>query len=370
MTEMYSTVRAAVINATGISVNANLSSLKGGKLVLPPTYSGSPYSHNLTQPGPDNVSAWVSIDSPASFGNRIEDKLVCAGLDLDPLRVRVAERTLSTMQMPHRVYDAILRDSILDGQYFHETDIGKAIAKASSDNASALLHYDPAVLLLGGWDSTRTGMKTRLGSRWPAAISVEIHGENAVPIQRAGNRVDPLNIEGDSRFLIEEADGSWRPVITKEDKDLPTKSQNRGIFPRRVKPSELNHGNIVCLKAKGVLVDRIMLSGALSLTRLRRYAFGGDEESALDARTMIALMGLYGVAAVIEDGLDLRRDCELVVDDATWEIHRYGQPAEPLKVTASEALEALKEALTKVQIAKPVLLTAADNLEQLVSRSQ
>lgn len=372
MTDLYSTVRQAVIDAPGISVNATLSSLDKGSLVLPPTYADAPHRHNMTEPNAENVAAWVSLDSPASFANRVEEKLVRAGLGLDPLRVQVAGTTLSTMQMPHRVYDAILRDSNLAGEPFPKTEIGKAVTAASARDASALLQYDPAVLLFGGWDSTRIGKKANDGNKWPAALSVEIHGENATLVKRAGNRVDPLRIEGDGQNLVEEADGTWRLVETEEDRALPAKSKaTRDVFPRRVKPSELNHGNALSLEPKGVLVERIRLSGALSLTRLRRYAFGGESESDVNARTLLALMGLYGVAVAIEDGLALRRDCELVADEVSWTIRRTGMPeGQPLEVSVSEAQEALSQALAKVRIADPVVLTAGKNLEQLIARSR
>lgn len=372
MTDLYSIVRQAVIDASGISVNARLSALDGGSLVLPPTYADAPHRHNMTEPGVDHVAAWVSIDSPASFANRVEEKLVRAGLGLDPLRVQVAGTTLSTMQMPHRAYDAILRDSLLEGELFPKTRIGKAITAASARDASALLQYDPSVLLFGGWDSTRIGKKANDGNKWPAALSVEIYGENAVLVKRAGNRVDPLRIEGDGQNLVEEADGSWRLAETEKDEELPAKGKaTRNVFPRRVKPSELNHGNALSLEPKGVLVERILLSGALSLTRLRRYAFGGNGESDVDARTLLALMGVYGIAATIEDGLDLRRDCELVADEVTWKIRRTGAPeGQTLAVSVAEAREALSKSLTQVRIADPVLLTAGKNLEQLIARSR
>ena len=87
MTDLYSIVRQAVIDAPGISVNASLSALDGGSLVLPPTYADAPHRHIMTEPDADHVAAWVSIDAPASFANRVEEKLVRAGLGLDPLRV-------------------------------------------------------------------------------------------------------------------------------------------------------------------------------------------------------------------------------------------------------------------------------------------
>ncbi|KFB71619.1 MAG: CRISPR-associated protein/csb1, Dpsyc system [Candidatus Accumulibacter phosphatis] len=369
MPDLYTTVRAAVTEAAGISVNATLAALAGSRHVLPPTYADAPHKHNMTEPDAHGVAAWVSIDSAASFANRMEDQLKRADFGLDPLRVHVAGRTLSTLQIPHRAYDAILRDSSLNGESFRNTAIGQAVIAACPADASALLRYDPAVLLFGGWDSTQTGQRTNSGSKWPACVSVEICGGNALLVQRAGNRMDPLGMEGSAQDIVEEADGTWRLAL-KADEKIPAKTAKaKDTFPRRVKPSEINHGNALSLDPKGVLVEEIKLSGALSLTRLRRYRFGGTAEQDIAARTALALMGIYGIAAVIEDGLDLRRDCELVADSVAWAIRGTGS-SEPLAVTVADARQALERALADIDLASPVLFTADHNLEQLIARSR
>lgn len=274
-----------------------------------------------------------------------------------PLRVQVAGRSLSTLQLPHRAYDAILRDSSLAGQSFRKTDVGRAIIAASPADASALLRHDPAVLLFGGWDSTGLHGSSGNERRWPAAVSVEIYGSNALPIQRAGGRIDPLGITLDAGPVISDGD-SYRLV---GEGEKPPKGALR--------PSEINHGNIApSLATKGVLVEDIRLAGALSLSRLRRYHFGGDAGHDVAARTALALMGLYGIAAVIDDGLDLRRDCELVAETISWAIRGSGR-AEPLQVSLADARDALRRALADIPLAEPLLFKADDNLEQLVARS-
>jgi hypothetical protein len=80
MSDLYNTIRAAVVDAAGISVNATLEAISGSRHVLPPTYADAPHKHNMTEPDADGVAAWVSIDSAASFANRIEEKLKRAGL--------------------------------------------------------------------------------------------------------------------------------------------------------------------------------------------------------------------------------------------------------------------------------------------------
>jgi len=357
MPDLYATIRAAVSDAAGISVNASLVALDGSRHVLPPTYADAPLAHNMTPLDARGVAAWVSIDSAASFANRMEEQLRRADLGLDPLRVQVAGRSLSTLQLPHRAYDAILRDSSLAGRSFRKTDVGRAIIAASPADASALLRHDPAVLLFGGWDSTGLHGSSGNERRWPAAVSVEIYGSNALPIQRAGGRIDPLGITLDAGPVIPDGD-SYRLV---GEGEKPPKGALR--------PSEINHGNIApSLATKGVLVEDIRLAGALSLSRLRRYHFGGDAGNDVAARTALALMGLYGIAAVIDDGLDLRRDCELVAETISWAIRGSGR-AEPLQVTVADARDALRRALADIPLAEPLLFQADDNLEQLVARS-
>lgn len=358
MEDLYTSIRDAVITAAGISVNATLSTISGSRHLLPPTYADAPRKHNMTEPDDRGVAAWVSIDSPASFANRIEDQLVRANLGLDPLRVRVDDQTLSTMQMPHRAFDAILRDSLLDGTPFRRTDIGQQIIQASPANAVPLLRYDPAMILLGGWDSTGLGDNRGRERKWPAVLSVEIFGLNATPVGRAGGRLDPLGINLDAGRVIRDGD-SYR--LVPEGEEPPQGA---------VRPSEINHGNIApTINPKGVLVEDIQLAGTISLSRLRRYRFDQIEERNIAARTALALMGVYGIAAVIDDGLDLRRDCELVAEEVNWSIRGTGC-RESLQVIRESALAALRTAIGAIEIASPVEFTAGPNLEQLVARSR
>ncbi len=358
MEDLYTILRQAVADTAGISVGATLTALNGTGHVLPPTYADAPLRHNMTSPDARGVSAWVSIDSPASFANRVEAELVRSGLNLAPLSVQVAGRTLSTLQMPHRAFDAILRDAAdAAGTAFRKTDIGKSLVGASAQDASPLLRYDPALLLLGGWDSTGLGGNTGQERKWPALLSVEITGANAVSLNRAGGRLDPLGITLGAGRVVRDGD-SYRLV---PEREKPPAGAER--------PSEINHGNIApTVSPKGVLVESIRLAGSLSLTRLRRYQFGDPSANAA-AHTFLACMGVFGVAAVLEDGLDLRRDCELVADDITWALRGTGRN-EPIHVTPNDARAALERAMAEVDIAAPVTFTAGENLEQLVARSR
>ncbi|WP_281349840.1 type I-G CRISPR-associated RAMP protein Csb1/Cas7g [Marichromatium bheemlicum] len=365
MADLLSVLRQAVQQSPGLRIGATLSTLNGGHHLLPPTYADAPYGHNMTQPDEHGVAAWVSIDSAASFANRVEEQLLRCGLDLAPVAVQLPDGTrLSTLQMPHRIFDAILRDSQLNGTRFEDTEIGRAVFGASPVDATGLLRHDPAVLLLGGWDSTRLGRRGGRERKWAAALSVEITGAGARPVARAGGRLDPLGIPSDAATILHEA-GETDYQLLPEGEQAPS-----GAATKR--PSEINHGNIApTLKPKGVLVDSIALNGVLSLSRLRRYRFGDDEDANVAARTLLACMGVYGVAAVLEDGLDLRRDCELVATEVHWSIPVTGSPeTTPLTITRATALEALRAAREAVALAAPVTFAPGPNLEQLIARSR
>jgi len=78
-------------------------------------------------------------------------------------------------------------------------------------------------------------------------------------------------------------------------------------------------------------------------------------------------MGVYGVCSVIEDGLDLRRDCELIADEPTWTVRSNG-PDTPLDVTLKGARNALETAKSRVTITAPLVLNATKDLAKLLER--
>ena len=86
MSDLYDTLDNAISNAAGLAINANLSALDGSQHVLPPTYADAPHKHNMTEPDANGVSAWVSIDSAASFANRVEEQLVRRDANLGSVR--------------------------------------------------------------------------------------------------------------------------------------------------------------------------------------------------------------------------------------------------------------------------------------------
>jgi CRISPR-associated protein Csb1 len=271
--------------------------------------------------------------------------------------------------MPHRAFDATLRESELDGVKWEKTDFAKAIGAARPDHAYALLRFDPGMVLLGGWDSTKLGKRAQATreAKYPAALSCEITATDVLPVSRAGSRIDPLGIEGTEPSLVEHEDGTLEPYDEATHGELKIRGEKEtDEYPRRVKPSQVNLGNVAPgLIPKGVLVrGEITLNGVLDLRRLCGYKFAPADDT--EARLLLALMGLYGVDAVVRRGLDLRRDCELIASEFAVSILRFAAEPEPLDLTDVGDALATQIAALKDHIADPVTLTANAALRSLV----
>src|SRR5262249_1538402 len=115
---------------------------------------------------------------------------------------------ITSLEAPHRVYDAILRDSLLNGEPFMKSDTGMRLAKPKPEDASILAETSPTALLFGAWHSTGEG--GAIGARFARCLSSEIVAVN-VPVdeitdsrtgevelrsagRRTGSRIDPLGI--------------------------------------------------------------------------------------------------------------------------------------------------------------------------------
>ena len=195
-----------------------------GDKVFPPTYavsSGSKYATEERRIG-DKVSQTVLLDSVASQANRAELALL-EGWDLGELSFpvpyvdftvedEVADLgQLTALEAPHRLADAIFRDSLLENTLFRLHDVGRAVTDAQPRNATALYRYSPTGLLFGMWDST--GPKGGLGSRFQRAYVSEIVGLDAEFGKKVSSRLDPLQIEREAAerqiFIHKDAERVW-----------------------------------------------------------------------------------------------------------------------------------------------------------------
>ena len=108
-----------------------------GDKIFPPTYPAArqndPPRHVFERRRVDGREAWcVLVDSVQSQANRLEEALLSAAggdglrlpyvtVDFSGAGLQPLER-ITSLEAPHRVYDAILRDSLLDGEPLMQTD--------------------------------------------------------------------------------------------------------------------------------------------------------------------------------------------------------------------------------------------------------
>lgn len=304
---------------------------EGGK-VFPPTYSvnnRAEYAIEERQLG-DRVATTVLLDSVASQANRAELALL-EGWEADELRFPVpfvdfSGETgvsdigrLTVLEAPHRLADAIFRDSLLDGTLFRRSDIGRAITDAHPRNATAMFRHAPTALLFGQWDST--GPKGGLGAKFQRAYVSEVVGLDAKIGSKVSSRIDPLQIERASAtiYVHQEVDEVWTldADYAEQDKGKPKqvgKGDNLG------RPSQVNHGNVtpsIDALAGGVTISSARQTTVMSLAALRRLKFAGESrEAAVAAQSAVAALGVAAIAYGYEMDMDLRSRCLLVPERA------------------------------------------------------
>jgi CRISPR-associated protein Csb1 len=285
---------------------------------------------------------------------------------------------VTSYQAPHRVVDAILRDSNLGGVKFRDSPIGKELDKLSLGYATPLLQYAPHCLVFGMWDST--GPRGGLGVKFARAIISEIIGVNAVEGRKTSSRIDPLNIRVQSGKLYQAKGGGW----TLDEKKAATEKSKPMLLGKDGKPSEANHGNVMPSISDGSFtIDSAEQTTVLSLPALRRLRFPAKsgEKSTLEgdvaARSYLAALGLLGATLAVEAGYDLRSRCVLRAKNAVqWEL--LGKPGEASKhfdLDKAGAIALYKDALSAVQTAmlpielKEIVLIPTEDLVKLVKKS-
>lgn len=380
-----------------------------GDKVFPPTYSGAVYATEKRRlPGHDDPVECVLLDSVQSQANRIEEALQDA-VDEGRIQIPVIEVDFSeipvvepgknaeglfepigrvtSLEAPHRVADAILRDSVdKDSVPFRETPAGKKIGFANLRNATPLFEICPTALLLGLWDST--GPKGGLGTKFQRALVSEIIGVDASYGTKTSSRIDPLAIRKDAAVIYETPDRGWTlspEEAAQEKKKLILKGKDG-------KPSEANHGNIVPSLsdvsrdgqplAGGVTIAYAEQMTVISLPALRRLQFPVNGRISADVniagRTVLAALGLCGAVLAAERGLDLRSRCLLwPTAPLTWELlDRPGKKSDPFEMDAAAAIKLLADAVQHAKqlgltwLNEPLKLKPAKKLVELVRKSQ
>ena len=410
--DLDSLKKAVTENAAAFRCRRRLQPAGGeGDKVFPPTFAGAVYAVEqrrvfandgkvLAQP-----VTCVVLDTVQSQANRMEQALQEA-LDGKRLNIPVlkvdfskwspvgseeeAKRfvddvgTITSLQVPHRLADAILRDSEIEEEVggkrvklpFRKSSKGKALNTVSQQNATALYQLCPTALIFGMWDST--GPKGGLGPKFERAIVSEVIGVGAtVGDLVRGVRRDPLEIRAAVKVL-KPADKNW---------SLAAANANSAVSP-----SEINHGSVPFPKQRDEKTDKNLYAGitieyaeqltTLSLIALRRLRFPatGKTSPKIDAagRTVLAALGLCAATLAFESGMGLRSRCLLWPAAAMgWELlEKPGEIPKKFSLTGDEAVALLAVAVADAATAGlnwegvPIELVPQQKLVDLVRLSQ
>jgi len=373
-----------------------------GDKVFPPTYEGGKYATEKRVVEGGEVVDCVLLDSVQSQANRMELALLEAWrtkdndgqrrIELPVVTVRFDDDrlkkkfTVTSLEAPHRVADALLRDSLLDGVIFRKSAKGKMLDTTEVKNATDLFGLNPTALVFGLWDST--GPRGGLGAKFQRALVSEMVGYEAQAGVKTGSRMDPAQIS--SHATIYMADNDVGYTI---DKELAKKDArgNAILFDRgrgegkAGNPSKANHSNIPPTIADGgFTLAHAKQTTVLSLSTLRRLRFplngSPDFKPVADkaARTVLAALGLLGAVLAREEGADLRSRCQLFPTQTfVWELLNNPGEAEhkTYSLTGDEAVALYNAAVTEAKDAGlpwegEILLEPSEDLIQLVARSQ
>ena len=364
--------------------------------VFPPSYAVDGRADHKyaveTRQIDDKEVETVLLDSVASQANRAEEALLEGWLDgdlafpvpyVDFSDAKTDEEDLSeigkltALEAPHRIADAIFRDSLLDGTLFRLSDVGQQITNATPRDATALYRYSPTALLFGVWDST--GPKGGLGSKFQRAYVSEIIGLDAKVGKKVGSRLDPLAIEKLSAedLIYEHADPAQVWTVN-EDEAAKEKGKPKIIG----RPSEINHGNIapsIDSLSGGVTISGAVQTTVISLAALRKLRFGGrDRAKEAAAQTAIAALGVAAIAYLYEHDYDLRSRCLLVpTEPQTLElVSRDGSAPTVVGINRSVASDILKRAAEEAEKAgigwetSEIRLEPSPKLIELLAKSR
>jgi CRISPR-associated protein Csb1 len=401
--------RAVEGGAVAIRARAGLQPAGGpGDKVFPPTYATGERAETRyafeTRIIDGAEVPTVLLDSVQSQANRMEEGLRAVwesgSADFPVITVDFSGEgdiadigTLTSLDAPHRIADALLRDAVdAQGVPFRNTAIGKAYTDARVTHATAVFTACPTALVFGVWDST--GPKGGLGAKFPRALVSEIIGLHAHAGVKTASRIDPLGIQAVPVFHDKADPNDWTADEGQAAMDgkKPKAFSRSGEAGDKGKASAVNHSNIapsIDPKAGGVTISEAVQTSVLSLVALRRLRFSTDAAgqpfspdrrgpAERAARTALAALALVAITVQREFGNDLRSRCLLVpVGPLEFELlGRDGGEPRRFQLSSEEAVELLKAAAKAAAAAglpwqrEPLRLKPAAKLSTLIRKSR
>jgi CRISPR-associated protein Csb1 len=341
-----------------------------GRTLMPPTY---PVADGERGPNARYLIAQrlvdgkernaVVIDQEPSQANRVEEALRDAHyqgrlrLPLFEMRVSTSlgEIRLTSLDFPHRYADAYLRDSLVDGTRFDDSEVGKRLRAATVTDVRPLYEREPASLIFGAWDSHRKG-------RWPKfarLYSSSMYGLDPVTYARMGGRMDPQNLTG-AVDDAGKAESDWQFLEEGEKK-------------AGKKLSEIGHGNIAPNPVHGgVTVFEVRRVASVSLAGLERLRFGdATAEAANLARATLAALALTGDRLTFGGpSVWLRSGCDLAKVEEQIGMERPSGDLDALSITTQDVLDTFSQLRDRAAAAGIAMDTDTISVEPMASLSQ
>lgn len=380
-----------------------------GDKVFPPTYvkegrAETKYAMEQRHIDGREVKT-VLLDSVASQANRFEEALLegwrRGDLPLPVVQVDFTKESgledleqITALQAPHRVADALLRDSVLDGVPFRHTPVGKEITDARPTHATAMFKYCPTALIFGVWDST--GPKGGLGAKFQRCLVSEIVGVDVTVGVKTASRIDPAGIQTKAGPIFKHKDPEQEWTVDSKEAEIikgkPVEFSRSGGDGKKGSPSAINHGNIppsIESDAGGVTMSHAVQTTVLTLAGLRRLRFQTDcageripaekrDTAETVARTSLAALALAAIVYQRDNDFDLRSRSILVAGQplVLEVVGRNGGEPGRFSLSKSEAAALVKAAEHAARQhgfgwdPKPVTLLPAPKLSGLIRKSR
>lgn len=346
--------------SAGVEIRLDLEPA-GGLPVQPPSYEGALEIHPRHIDGESREV--IELDSVGSSANRLEGVLLELHRNGNyplPVSTTTVEPTtgpavtISTLEMPHRVFDAWLRLSGAENGNgkFEDSELGQELSLAHEPALDPLLETSTHDLLFGAWDSHRKGPhgQVRLGR----SLTTTLIGLDPLRQAQFAARRDPLNLG--------------------EASDLPKgakKLSEQGLssIPPQKRVPTPNEGERYESLNGGVSITEGRYLGFLSFAALRRLGF--ERYDAAEVRVLLATLGLYALTLRAADGWDLRARCALVPKgELQLALVQSGGEREAFPLPVEEARALFSDAVKRVGVTdRSVNLRAGETLNELIDKA-
>jgi len=281
----------------------------------------------------------ILLDSVPSMANRMEALLaakreeigfddIAVKVEMDSFSGEPQEELISQWLLPHRVYDAILRDSLiaLNGEKvpFFSTEIGRKLARGEP---ASLFRYAPNVYLFGAWNShIQAGVGARVAPRIERAVVAEVYGLDPQLLSHPGSRRDPLGIPGNL-------------PLTKTSQEYQDWIKQQGKTGSNM--SDLGYGNLPPkLETLEVSVSEVRLDFLVTPVPWQQRGLPGE------VREVLFLLALLALSLLLEDGhLHLRSGTTLQLAEQV--VLRGREGSFPLP-SPEELIEQVKKAASRL----------------------